>query len=733
MQLFNELKRRNVFRVAFGYVVSSWLLAQVADLVLENIGAPEWVMQTILLLLALGFPVVVFFSWAYEVTPEGIKRESEIDHSESTSHITGRKLDRAIMAVLVVVLAFFAFDKFVLDPVGEVESPAVTTEAIPGSSIAQTPQSSAKDTSIAVLPLVNMSAIDDNVFFAGGVHEEILTNLSRIEGWLVVSRTTAMRYINSDLSLRDIGRELGVRYIVEGSVRRVDNHVRVTVQLIDASNDTHVWASNYDRELVDVFATQSAVAREITNSLHLEIEPESVGTLEDMPTQSVRAYDLYMKARSIDRSEVESEAQLSSQRELLEQAIAEDPNFVEAWGYLNEILDDMIRHANQSGWFIPQSADRDSIINDLGEQSQRALNKAVALDPDNIETLLALASDSVAEESADFRLERKKVIDKATEMYPDNAMAWYVLGWWYNLNRDNKSAKSAFEKALELDPLHARIVWGSLIHFRFVGDQEMVTLLYERLAQIAPEKGEDRNLAQATTGGKLWRTVLAFIETADQSLIDEFANTLSTSSVFVGGDVVRQDWNVTLWELNNQLDEFLAFDGDVPLGENPTSWVLSSYVGFNLTMLKAHRLTGHEDKANVFARRIIATEKSAVFHGEAVEKNHAALAIAYATLGERDRAQEWIDRLLNNRSETYNAYSLSGFLALAELDPDRAASLLLAEKAEHPTWDGVDYAAAFHVTFREIIVHPDMQEYFLKEGKWIDYLAERVPEYAKYQ
>jgi len=733
LQLFNELKRRNVFRVAFGYIVSSWLLAQVADLVLENIGAPEWVMQTILLLLALGFPVVVFFSWAYEVTPEGIKRESEIDPSESIRHVTGRKLDRAIMAVLVVVLAFFGYDRFVADRMGGVESPAATTEAIAGNDNAQTPQSSIKDTSIAVLPLVNMSAIDDNVFFAGGVHEEILTNLSHIKGWLVISRTTVMRYINSDLSLRDIGRELGVRYIVEGSVRRVDNHVRVTVQLIDSRNDTHVWASNYDRELVDVFATQSAVAREITNSLHLAIEPESIGNLEDMPTRSVKAYDLYMKARSIDRSAVEAEAPLIAQRELLEQAVSEDPNFVEAWAYLNEILDDMIRHANQSGWFIPQPANMDSIINDLSEQSRRALNKAVALDPDNIETLLALASDSVAEQDAGFRLERKKVIDKAIKMYPDNAMAWYVLGWWYNLDGDFKSAKPAFEKALELDPLHARIVWGSLVHFRLAGDQEMVTLLYERLAQIAPKVGEDRDLAQASTDGKLYGTLLAFIETADESLIKEFADTLSAGTVFLGGDAGKQSWIGVLWELNNQLDQYLAFDEDISLGENPNAWTLENYNDFNLAMIKVYGLTGHADKTGIFARRIIATEKFAVFHGEREEKNHAAMAIAYAALGEMDKAQELIDRLLNNRSETYNAYGLPGFLALAELDPARAASLLLAEKAEHPTWDGVDYTAAFHITFREIIVQPEMQEYFLKDAKWIEYLAERVPEYAKYK
>lgn len=184
--------------------------------------------------------------------------------------------------------------------------------------------------SVAVMPFVNMSSHEENEYFAGGIHEDVLTNLSRIRDLQVKSRTSMLKYAASEMSLSEIGKEMQVDYLVEGSVRRIGNHVRVTVQLIDASNDNHLWANNYERELVNVFATQSALAREISNSLHMQIQPESVEELEGMPTASVKAYDLYIRAASIEKTEGETEENMIRRRAMLEQAVAEDPDFVEA-------------------------------------------------------------------------------------------------------------------------------------------------------------------------------------------------------------------------------------------------------------------------------------------------------------------------------------------------------------------------------------------------------------------
>jgi hypothetical protein len=183
VNIFNELQRRNVFRVTVAYVISSWLLAQVADLVLDNIAAPDWVMQTILLVLVLGLAPVVFFSWAYEVTPEGIKREADVDRSQSITHVTGRKLDRTITLVLLLAVAYFAVDKFVLSPAQPVATPAETGEEIV--------ETTAAGNTIAVLPFVNMSGDEENEYFSDGLSEELLNVLAKNPALQVAARTSS--------------------------------------------------------------------------------------------------------------------------------------------------------------------------------------------------------------------------------------------------------------------------------------------------------------------------------------------------------------------------------------------------------------------------------------------------------------------------------------------------------------------------------------------------------------
>ena len=255
MKLIDELKRRNVFRVGAAYVLLGWVVVQVTDTVSPALNLPEWTLSFVTWIGIIGFPIALFFAWAYELTPDGIKREGDVDPAESISQATGRKLDMVLIALLAITIGLIAWDTYSRTP----DDGARAGGAPADTGATDDTQPSAD--SVAVLPLVNMSAATDNAFFAGGVHEEILTNLSRIDGLRVVSRTTVLRYTNSGLSVKDIGRELDARYIVEGSVRRIADHVRITVQLIDAVNDAHLWARNYDRELVDVFAIQSEVAR----------------------------------------------------------------------------------------------------------------------------------------------------------------------------------------------------------------------------------------------------------------------------------------------------------------------------------------------------------------------------------------------------------------------------------------------------------------------------------------
>jgi TolB-like protein len=260
LSFFNELKRRNVFRVAIGYIVSTWLLAQVADFVLENTSAPNWVMQTILLVMALGFPVVVFFSWAYEVTPDGIKRESEIDRTQSVTHVTGRKLDHAIIAVLVIALAYFASDKFILSSIREAALVDTATQSLT-EPIPKAPEATTEpDKSIAVLPFVNMSDDARNEYFSDGLSEKLLNLLTQIPELKVAARSLAFLYKGKDFKISDVGHELNVAHVLEGSVRKDGDQIRITAQLIKVNDGYHMWSKTYDRSLDNIFAIQDEIA-----------------------------------------------------------------------------------------------------------------------------------------------------------------------------------------------------------------------------------------------------------------------------------------------------------------------------------------------------------------------------------------------------------------------------------------------------------------------------------------
>ena len=282
MSFFAELKRRNVFKVGLAYLALGWIIIQVTSLAVPALNLPTSLNSIVFYISFIGFPIALFFAWAFELTPEGIKLSTEVESKDSKVYSTGRKLDFILIGLLLLALIFVTFDNYFST---EINEPTLNNSS-----------SDQQDISIAVLPLLNMSAVAENAFFAGGIHEEILTNLSYIKALKVTSRTSAMRYSTTDLNTTDIGKELKVRYIVEGSVRRADNYVRVTVQLIDATTDTHLWANNYDRELTDIFSVQSAIAKEISQALQSALQPNSATSLESMPTHNLQAYNFYLEA-----------------------------------------------------------------------------------------------------------------------------------------------------------------------------------------------------------------------------------------------------------------------------------------------------------------------------------------------------------------------------------------------------------------------------------------------------
>ncbi len=293
MGLVSELRRRNVIRVAIAYAVAAWLLIEITATTFPILKLPDWSVTLVTVLVLIGFPLAIIFAWAYELTPEGIKLEKHVDRSQSITHVTGRKLDYFIIAALVLVLGYFSFDKFVLDPSRDAELVQTTTEAITEQAV-KASNAEAPDKSIAVLAFTDMSESQDQGWFADGLTEEIINTLVRTPDLLVSSRTSSFAYKGTQKPIQQIASELGVRHVLEGSVRRASDRIRVTAQLIRAVDGFHVWSEHFDRSAEDVIGIQEDLAINIAKALKTTMDPVALEKMSQAGTRSVEAYEHYL-------------------------------------------------------------------------------------------------------------------------------------------------------------------------------------------------------------------------------------------------------------------------------------------------------------------------------------------------------------------------------------------------------------------------------------------------------
>jgi TolB-like protein len=327
---FAELKRRNVYKVAVAYAVGAWLLIQAASILFPAFDAPASAIKILVIVLVLGFPISLAFSWAFEITPEGIKRESEVESGKSIAHHTGRKIVAITVALAIIAAGLFTYQ--ILRPKSLAPRPSEAATDVPQKSI-------------AVLPFENLSEEKQNEYFADGVQDEILTNLAKVADLKVISRTSVIGYRDTaGRNLRKIGQELGVAHLVEGSVQRSANKIRVNAQLIDARTDAHLWAQTYDRDLADVFAIQSEIAKAIADQLQAKLSPNEKKAIEQPPTTDLAAFDLYSRAKSLLLTAAFAainEPGVRKAIELLDEAVKRDPSFFDAYcqlAYAHETL-----------------------------------------------------------------------------------------------------------------------------------------------------------------------------------------------------------------------------------------------------------------------------------------------------------------------------------------------------------------------------------------------------------
>src|SRR5262249_21854673 len=309
MNFFSELKRRNVYKVAVAYAVAAWLTIQAASIFLPAFNAPQWAMQIVLLILVVGFPIALVFSWAFEITPEGIVRESDVEAGESITHHTGRKI-----VALTIVLAVIAAGLFLFQLIrARSTSPWAATIT---------------NKSIAVLPFDNLSRDPDNAYFVEGIQDEILTRLAKIADLKVIARSSTQRFQNK-ADLPQIAQQLGVAHLLEGSVQKVNDQVRINVQLIKAANEAHLWAEVYDRKLTDIFAVETEIAKTIADTLQAKLSGSEQHAIAARPTENTEAHQLYLKGRFFWNKR--TAADLRKSIDYFNQAIAIDPNYALAY------------------------------------------------------------------------------------------------------------------------------------------------------------------------------------------------------------------------------------------------------------------------------------------------------------------------------------------------------------------------------------------------------------------
>jgi len=459
LSFFNELKRRNVVRVAIAYAVAAWVLLQIADLVLENIAAPPWVIQVMMLVILLGFIASVVIAWAYELTPQGVKRQADVDLDQSITAATGHKLDRIIIGFLALAVVYFVYDKSTTSPV---EPASLVVEKAAGVSGPDTKQDA--EPSIAVLPFVNMSPDADQEFFSDGISEELLNLLVKVRGLKVASRTSSFTYKGSNLNLADIAGELQVDHVLEGSVRKSGNRVRITAQLIDAASDRHLWSDTYDRELTDIFGIQDEIANAIVAALSAEL-----GILQDTPvisvataTENLDAYELYLKARGLFLAR----QQLEESIRLYERAVELDPEFARAWEGLAAV------YAVVESWGIT-GRDWDGLATQAAE---RALDLAPELS-----TPWAVMGQ-IAKNNGDY-IAGMANTDRAIELDPSNATNYLWRAINYSDLGFQTEAIADYKRCLEIDPAYSNCKRHLALTYMIVNENKLALSLIEQVAK----------------------------------------------------------------------------------------------------------------------------------------------------------------------------------------------------------------------------------------------------------
>ncbi len=663
MNFFAELKRRNVYKVAVAYAVVAWLLIQVATQVFPFFEIPNWAVQLVVLVMVIGFPIALVLSWAFELTPEGIKREDEVDRRVTRK--TGRKLTALVVLLAALAAGLMVFRFLRSQPALEKEKPTSLAAEIDSKSI-------------AVLPFENLSEEKANAYFADGIQDEILTRLSKIADLKVISRTSTERYKSAPENLPEIARQLGVAHILEGSVQKQGDAVHVTVQLIKAATDSHVWADTFDRKLTDIFSVESEVAKAIADQLQVQLTGREKEVIAAKPTDNPEAYDAYLRGLAYTMKTQNTPANYLGAQKHFREAVRLDPKFALAWALLSYV-DARGYHTTN---LQPTAA--------LREEARQAFETALALDPNLGEAWIAkgyyhygcvndfetavrcfqqarkfLPNSSLIPQSLAFvardrgQWERSEsYFNEAERLDPRNVSLLTRHGQFYIALRRFPEALHKLDQILDIVPNDIDALVEKAAIAQAEGDLPRAATL---LAQVQPAAGDPTGWEQVAYQGILERRPARVIAQLKEVLAqpDPGAGYLNGELRFwlgwaqeVAGDhtAAQETWR----EARAELEAFLK--------EQPENWSLLD----DLALIAM----GLGDKAAAFTliERAIALhpiEKDAANSPQSID----ILSRIAARLGEPDRAIAALQKILSIPCNGGLATGMPLTPALLRLDP----------------------------------------------------------------
>lgn len=479
---FAELRRRNVFKVGVAYAIVAWLLIEVVATVFPILALPDWSIRLITIVIIIGFPIAVFLAWAYELTPEGIKPAADVDPTGKDSILSGRRLDFLIIGLLVLVVIFLVTDNYVLntgardsglgtreEKISDTNNQGQMTNDIAEKTTEPAPVAEPATNSIAILPFTNLSGDKDQEYFADGLTEEVLNKLAQVRDLQVTGRTSSFSFKGKNIDLREIGKTLGVAYLLEGSVQKSGNRLRITAQLINAAGGYHLWSDTYNRELIDIFTIQDDIAQAVTTALSITL---GVGQFNQPGmTTDTAAYDEFLKGRTVWNTGISVQDAIQEIINHMERAVGMDPSFGVAWAYLGAM------------YYLSINDLPPERSSGLEEKALNYLERARSIAPENPGVLVMTA---IIQEDTGSWLEANRILQHLLDRYGrTNAGATLRYGQMLGDAGRSRESLQYLRQAQRLDPLNTGAYWSLALVQSHLGRLDEAVKDIERCNEIS--------------------------------------------------------------------------------------------------------------------------------------------------------------------------------------------------------------------------------------------------------